>query len=552
MRITEANAILAAIHENNVDLSDGATRNRIHQAKRKFVSYYRDNAREFLETFVKILHGKTNEQVPFVFNAAQIELDKTLKKKQWVAVPKARQLGMTTQTNGLALHHAFFIKNANVVCMAVKTDNAKENLRRIHSMFSSMPKWVQMMLLGDVSTDNTELWAFHSKITATNNKLEVASAASEDGTRGKTPTFLHWTETAFADAAKAIFTSIFPALQRREDSIIVLESTGNGNSGFYYEVCLGIRKGFEVVFLPWFLDSDYRVSGEPMEDHEKEVIADLMGVKEVPEGLDDDQLRWYQATSESMGKAACQQEYPISVDQVFQATSTSFFTSKTMQKLTPLPPIYYLAYNDGFLNKRPQGGPCAVYEKPTANYEYLMAVDPSDGINDPSSIQVFNPNGVEVAHWHEKMQAEDVVQVILVLAKHYNNCKVLVESNNIGEYVVRALRSQFFYQNLWREDGKLGFRTGASTKPTMLALLQEYINTEVLSISNNVMLEEMKTFQAENLKAQKGTHDDVVMSSAMAAWAFNKNPPKKKRVHEEYADYTGRVDGGQRRRQFII
>ena len=420
-------------------------------------------------------------------------------------------------------------------------------------MFSTMPEWVKKTLIGEVHIDNSEQWAFQSKVTHTDNKLEVASASSVDGTRGKTPTFLHWTETAFADHADKIFTSIYPALNRRKESVVVLESTGNGNSGFYYNVCTGKRKGFEVVFMPWFMEETYTTDGEPLTDEEKELIAEMMGAEEVPEHLSDGQLRWYRDSSETMGKALCQQENPITVEQVFQATSSSFFSTKTMQAIKTNPILYCLDHKDGFLNKRPNA-PGKVYEAPKNHYEYLMTVDPSDGVNDPSSIMVFNPDGLEVAHWNEKIQADEVVKVVIALAKHYGNAKILCESNGIGEYVTRALRNQFFYTNLWQEDGKIGIRMSSNNKPVMLSLLQEFVLDERLTFSNDRIVEEMKTFDAETMRAQKGDdiHDDVVMSAALAAWGFNVSPPKKKRISTEYRDYSDRVDHHHHRRKFII
>ena len=553
MKLTEAKQILEAAHTHNIDLTEDGVKQRLYEAKKVFVSHYRDNPQGFLEDFVKILDGKTNEEIPFKFNKAQWKATRALKKNRKIASPKARQLGITTWTNGVAFHHAIFIKNANVVCMAVKTDNAKENLRRIRTMYSTMPDWVKKMVIGEIFIDNSEQWAFHSKITKTSNKMEVASASSEDGTRGKTPTFLHWTETAFADLANQIFTSIYPALNRRKDSVVVLESTGNGNAGFYYEVCMGTRKGFEVVFMPWHLDSDYTAEGDTLSSDEKELIAEMMGVEKLPEYLDDGQLRWYRDTSETLGKAKCQQEYPINVEQVFQATSSSFFSTKTMQKINPKPVLYALSYSDGFLSKR-NNGACKVFETPKNDYEYLVSVDPSDGVNDPSSVMVFNPDGMEVAHWHEKVQADDLVKLLIALSKHYNNAKILCEANGIGEYVTRALRSQYFYPNIYQEDGKLGVRTSSATKPVMLSLLQEFILSERLDFSNPTLLEEMKTFDAETMKAQKGDgiHDDVVMSAAFAAWGFNKQPPKKKRLASDYRDYSNIVDNNSHKRRFIL
>ena len=250
MKIEKANHILKTFYENQKNLKGNSDAMKAFQeAKQVFTSHYRSRPSRFIEDFVRILHGKTNLECAFHLNRAQIALVEALETERFVAAPKARQLGITTLTNALALHHSLFSTNANVICMAYKADNAQENLRRIKTMFKTMPDWVQWVVMhwseNDGHQNNTGLWSFKSKLTGTNNKLEVSSASSADATRGKTPTFLHWTETAFSEIAEEIFTSVFPALNRRKDSIIVLESTGNGNAGFYYEVCVGVRKGLQ-------------------------------------------------------------------------------------------------------------------------------------------------------------------------------------------------------------------------------------------------------------------------------------------------------------------
>ena len=298
MKIQEAKQILEIALTKELEL-DRAAAAKIGKAKKKFMSHYGSDPKAFIEDFIRIIHGKTTEECDFILNPAQELLVDSMKGNRFVAAPKARQLGITTLTNALALHHSLFTKNASVVCMAVKTDNANENLRRIKAMFKTIPEWVQKLVMqweeGQGHQNNMGLWSFKSNLTGTQNKLEVASASSEDATRGKTPTFLHWTETAFSDVAEKIFTSVFPALNRREDSVIVLESTGNGNSGFYYEVCMGIRKGFEVVFMPWFMDPNYRLKGKEIPEEDLEYLKDLMGVEALPEHLDHDPVEMVQS-----------------------------------------------------------------------------------------------------------------------------------------------------------------------------------------------------------------------------------------------------------------
>ncbi len=558
MKPSEANRVLEIALTQEIAL-DRKAANKIAKAKKVFVSHYKDDPRAFIEDYVKIIHGKTNEECEFRMNPAQIELVDAMKDNKWVAAPKARQLGITTLTNALALHHSLFVRNANVICMAMKAENAVENLRRIKTMFKTMPQWVQTLTMEWAEDkghqNNQQLWSFKSKITNTSNKLEVSSASSEDATRGKTPTMMHWTEVAFSEQASQIFTSVFPALNRRNDSVIVLESTGNGNSGFYYEVCTGVRKGFSVVFMPWFLDLDYTKEGEDLTEVELEYIKDLMGVEEFPKGLTEGQLRWYRDTSEVTGKAKGQQEYPVSVEHVFQATNSSFFAFKTMQKIKTGEPLRFLSFEDGYLQTR-VAGPGQVYEQVKTEYEYLLSVDSSEGAHDPSVIIILNPKGEEVLFWREKLQPDDLVRLLDVVGKQYNNAKIVVENNGIGAYVVNALMHQYVYTNLYFDKtGKAGFRTTTGSKPEILSILQDHIVNDKLFFKNPHLKIEMSTFQADTLRATKGPDifDDCVMASAIAAFAFKENKPKLRYVEETYNDYTRDVYNTSRpRRRFII
>ena len=546
MKVIEANRILEAVHSNPDIVIDDATALRIQEAKKSFVSHYRGNARAFIEDFITILDGNTNEEIQFKFNTAQVLLVNELENSRWLAAPKARQLGITTLTNALALHHALFVNNANTICMAVKTDNAVENLRRIKGMFKSMPEWVQktvMLWSKEEFLDNQHLWNFKSLITGSINKIEVSSASSEDSTRGKTPTFLHWTEVAFSDIAEDIFTSVFPALNRRQDSVIILESTGNGNNGFYYDICVGNKKGFGVVFMPWFLDHNYKK--EVVEKMDYEYISDLMGVEETPD-LTDEQLQWYQDTSETIGKAKCQQEYPINIEQVFQATSNSFFSARAQQSVVNQDPQFCFTMKHGLLTIS-ETGAGQIYQPTDDTMEYILSLDPSSGIEDPSSFNVISPDGEEVAYWNEYLDPDQVVEVAHALGKYYNDATIVVERNGIGQYILQRLLTSKFYPHIYHGDKGHGILTSVATKEPMLATLQSLMTDGKLKFHNQKIREEMPTFRADTLKAEKGSHDDAVMSAALAAFVFKNNPPLLK-VHTEYFREYGDNPNAVRRR----
>ena len=327
-----------------------------------------------------------------------------------------------------------------------------------------------------------------------------------------------------------------------------------GNSGFYYEVCTGTRKGFDVLFLAWSEEPSYIEKGDELSEHDKLYIADLMGRLEVPPGLSDDQLRWYRSSSEVMGKAKCQQEYPIDVEQVFQATNASFFSVRAMNLLEPKQPDFYMMYEDGFLSRK-ELAPGHFYAPVQSDHEYLIAVDPSEGQLDPTVITVYNPLGEEVMLWREKMPPEQVVALSDVLGRHWNNAKLVVERNAVGIYINKALAAQKFYTNLYRDEKDFGLRTTPQNKTEMLSTLQELIVSGVFKPNNLYLKDEMAIVDATTMKSPKGKdlHDDVVMASAIAAYIFKQSPPKLKAIFDQYQDYSYRVGSTKpSRRKFIF
>ncbi len=547
MKLTEAKRVLELINTKKIDLSEEGVVEKIKKARGVFIKFYKNNPSAFIGDFITINDGKTNEIIPFKLNKAQQEVVKHLDKR-FICAPKARQLGITTLTNALALHHALFVKSANVTCMSINTAKAQGNLKIIKSMFRSMPDWVQkVVLLHDEGTehkhqDNLSLWTFKSRMTNTDISIRVASASATESARGDTPTFLHWTETAFADEAEDIFTSIFPGLSRKAGSMIILESTGNGSVGFFHDVSMGVKKGFEVIFLPWHYEPEYKDDTDKLEDIQIELVLERMGIKDRPEYLLDNQMSWYLKQSETLGKAKCQQEYPLTVSQVFQATSNSFFTFEAQNSITSAIPKVQMNMQHNLLSIKTEG-PGKIFELPDPEMEYLISVDPCVGeteSSDATSINVFNPDGVEVASWHEKMAPDSTIDTCIALAKYYNDALLVIENNGIGEYINRVIVQYRFYSNVYAEvAGKYGIMTNVSTKPIMVATLQNMLTTGKMIINNSTIKGEMQSFEAHTMKAQKGSHDDAVMSAAIGAYAFSRKPPLRKAYHETHRNYFG-------------
>ena len=73
MKLTEASKILEVALTQDVQLDKEAL-TKIAKAKRVWVNYYRKNPKKFIEAYIRILHGLTNEECKFILNEAQNSL----------------------------------------------------------------------------------------------------------------------------------------------------------------------------------------------------------------------------------------------------------------------------------------------------------------------------------------------------------------------------------------------------------------------------------------------------------------------------------------------
>ena len=75
-----------------------------------------------------------------------------------------------------------------------------------------------------------------------------------------------------------------------------------------------------------------------------------------------------------------------------------------------------------------------------------------------------------------------------------------------------------------------------------------------MRFKNNLLGEEMKTFQADTMKALKGDniHDDSVISSAIASFMYDLRPPKLKIIRDKFNDYSEQLGTERPKRLFTI
>lgn len=138
---------------------------------------------------------------------------------------KARQLGMTTKTALKFLHRMLFLPNTQAVMGSVNEGKSELITRIIETCISKTPWW----LIPGRTTDRIKLIGFTN-----GSLLSVQSGNQATGiAQGWTPTCVHVSEIGdIPNPKKTIEEGLLRAVHSSRKLFLVLEGTGNGNTGW--------------------------------------------------------------------------------------------------------------------------------------------------------------------------------------------------------------------------------------------------------------------------------------------------------------------------------
>lgn len=202
------------------------------------------------------------------------------------------------------------------------TDNLFNMVKHYHD---NMPAIIKPR----VRSDNAKELSFEKLKT----KYGVATAGSRGTGRSATAQYMHGSEVAFWPNAEKHMAGIGQIVPNSPGTEVILESTANGIGNLFYNMVMKALAGkgdYELVFIPWFWQSEYRrtppadVEWSPEELEYKETF-----------GLDWSQLYWRQlkVTDDFAGDDTLfDQEYPATIEMAFLAG-----TSKAL--IRPMPVV---------------------------------------------------------------------------------------------------------------------------------------------------------------------------------------------------------------------
>ena len=427
----------------------------------------------FAEKYIKVI-APSKGLIEFKPYPYQKKLFKTFNENRFNIVLACRQSGKSITTVIYILWYAIFNPEKTVAILANKGATAREMLGRITLALENLPFFLQPGCK-ELNKGN---------ITFANNAKIVASATSGSSIRGLSIDLLFLDEFAFVERDAEFYTSTYPVISAGDETKVIITSTANGVGNMFYRIWEGSQKGlneFKSSRVDWF---------------------------DVP-GRDDN---WKKQTIANTSELQFEQEYGNN----FLGTSNTLISSNCLLSLQP---ETALAMDRNVM----------YYEKPQEHNTYIMTVDVSKGRGqDYSTFTVIDiTEGVfkQVATYRDNMISPMIFpDIIIKIAKQYNDALVIIENNDVGQLVCRDIYYEYEYENTFVESsvkrGGVGVTMTKRVKRIGCSNLKDLIELGKLKIVDAETISELSTFEIKgsSYEATQGNHDDLVMKLVLFAW----------------------------------
>ncbi len=421
-----------------------------------------------------------------------------------------RQTGKSTTSVSYLLHYAVFNDSTNIGILANKAATARDLLGRLQTAYENLPKWMQQGIIS---------WNKGSLELENGSKI-LAASTSASAVRGMSFNILFLDEFAFVPnhIAESFFASVYPTITSGKSTKVIMVSTPHGMNHFYR----------------YWHDA---------ERSKNEYIPTDVHWSEVP-GRDAD---WKAQTIANTSE----QQFKVEFECEFLGSVNTLINPAKLRNLVYEEPQTRNAGLD-------------IYNKAEKEHNYIITVDVARGLgNDYSAFIVFDttefPYQVVAKYRNNEIKPMLFPNIILDVAKGYNNAYVLIEVNDIGDQVASIMQYDLEYENILMASmrgrngqivgqgfsGKktqLGVRMTSAVKKLGCSNLKTMLEDDKLLTVDYEIISELTTFaqKHQSFEAEEGCNDDLAMCLVIFAWLVQQDYFKemsdndiRKRIYEE-------------------
>lgn len=381
----------------------------------------------------------------------QQQIIEALQTYRYVLILKPRQIGSTTITQAWAFHYAWKCKDPiDILTMTHESGACQRVNRMLRAYWRSLPTGLRPPL----ETDNSDtIQLGHNHAT-----MRQYMAGGRGQGRSWTYHIVLFTEMGLypsgsasvkgkGDADRDAVSSVLATMHDGPHKRVIIESTGDGPRGMFYDMVKVARasKEWAFLFFRWYDFAHYAITPpEEWERRDDEVdlgarIAEALGVDEASLEVDR-RLAWRRRKLEDEGYSVMRfrREYPETWEEPFLLSEDNWFDGELLNRvLARLAP-------DSRKDLR-------VYRKREPGHRYFIGMDTSGGVGRDFAVIVVLREDFEVcAVWssnvtqlhHQADQAHKLQAAYTVVGDDGEQWRppILCERNKYGGAVIARLK----------------------------------------------------------------------------------------------------------------
>lgn len=382
---------------------------------------YRDDLERYAKDCLRIRDKEGRILLFPGFNSAQRYVHTRLEEqrarigKVRALVLKGRQQGISTYIAARFYRRATLFRGVGVYILSHE-QAASDNLFKMVDRFQ-----VHNPIRPHTGVSNVKELEFDKL----DSSYVVATAGQKAGGRGRTINLFHGSEVAFWQSAGEHFASSVQTVPDMPETEILLESTGNGASGEFFERwqdALAGKGDYIPIFVPWFWQEEYR--REVPYDFELSTEVGDNGVSEKEYAalfdLSFEQMAWRRAkVAELRSVQLFDQEYPASQEMAFASADVK------RSFILPIPVLRARKRKDV-----------------TAAGPLIIGADPSGPGKDRFSVAARRGCRVLWIDYRQMPETPEAVEWLRQIIDDHKPDRMFIDLANIGHAVYTYLRAK--------------------------------------------------------------------------------------------------------------
>ena len=460
------------------------------------LSFLRDPAKS-LPTFGQVHDQKTSRFVPYdpkrITKDMQVDLLDYLSnppqtrdgQNKFLTILTARQMGKSLSVEYGCYPLAAYNPGWDHVCIADNAPRAEYLHRRVHHLHQKWPEDIRSQTIH--SRESRQL----SFKPLQGGKMRVLSAESGAVGIGQSPDSFHASECAFWDDFSGSMFLIWPSLVNRDEALAVFECTPwEANSDWhnhYLEAKAAQGRNIAKFYPFWDGALNTRIWDKTNTMDNEEI--DLFNRYQT-QGLTKEHLAF--------------RRFMLSTDQGLRRRPELFKVFYPFDDLSCWITAANAAIPAHALERHrnapltPWAEPYMEYEPPAADAIYAIGADPcGHAARDHASFQVlkvYDGEWEQVATFAAHVDPLVFTKKLIEVGTRYNNARIVVESNGVGQGVLSLLR-EWDYRNLFYEKArKPGFTTTSKSLDQMLGYTIDAL-LDILTIHDENTVEQLMSYR---------------------------------------------------------